>query len=239
MKLIHYQQAASIVAIMFALAATPVQAEESRRTVSTITELGVAPFRGTPEEACHLLKDFGVSYLACIDALAKCTTEEYMFLQDGTVLVTTSTSKNASKGHSAVTAVLALVYPKGHERAGQPLPADHPDRRARMCKQIDANGVTFVIPDACDNPSLALLPPPPTPEVPEEEEEPPPKKVTYIEVCETPGAFSLSTSGIFLPGIGHPDDCGCGLHAPATFVGGETLLTESSPICYTITEGEE
>jgi len=195
---------------------------EPQRTVSTLTELGRAPFAGSSEQACQLLKEYDVSYMACISALSTCDAAESMYLEDGTLLVTTTTTKRGE--HKAVTVELQLKYPPGHELAGQSLPADHPDRAARVCKQISADGVTFVIPDACDNPSLAFLPPPLTPEVPEEKEEPPPPpKKTVRWVCDTEyfshfgGGWHVHTPGVTVKGC------------PDSFVGGHSY-DMSSPI---------
>lgn len=113
---------------------------------------GSRPFTGTPLEACQLHeKTTGLPVADCLEGvklhgLGMC--ENGFFLQDGYLLHTTLTNRHVSR---SVYVQVAFKYPKGHQKAGQPLPADHVKRYAGRCSLNRDDGFTVIYPYVCSN----------------------------------------------------------------------------------------
>lgn len=185
-----------------ALWGTLVHGQQSTPTITTLTELGRAPYTGDAPQACQILQGYGLEYLTCLNALAVCAggnTEE-VFLEDGMVIVTLQTKRDGT--HAATSAVYRPVYPSGHDLAGQPLAINDPDRRARLCQRGE---MTIVIPDACGNPSIIQGEAPrPEPQIiyRDRELEPRSTRYEYVNVCEdVPFASAARPTVSNTPGI--------------------------------------
>ena len=117
---------------------------------------GARPFTGTPLEACQLhQKTTGLPVEECLNGtklheIGMC--EKGYFLQDGYLLHTTYTNNGKSR---SVYVKVAFKYPKGHAKAGQPLPADDEKRYASRCALSRDDGATIVFPYVCGNWSVA------------------------------------------------------------------------------------
>lgn len=205
-------------------------------TVANWSNPGSFPFKGDFSDVCklyaHVLTDE-----QCLRALSQYETDTaqqsstdmlgtVIYLQDGDILQVSFTVNGV---HQQKTLRVAF---------GAAVPSDDPMRRAVVYNTGRPDGVKLVRPDVCGNWSVMTVPSaPPAP--------PEPVIVTRViygprEVCEIPEAFTLVTPGQYVPGLDeHPDGCGCGLHVPGMFVGGETVATYGSPICYTISESTE
>lgn len=190
-------------------------------TVENWTNPGSFPFKGKFDDVCNLYKATltNEQCLRAIDSHERGGGTE-IFLQDGDILQISFTVNGVHKQKT-----LRVAF-------GAHVPANDPMRRAMVYDTGRPDGVKLVRPDVCGNWSVMTLPnpspPPPAPVIVTRLVERP------IEICEMPGATTIINPSIYVPGFGHPEGCGCGLHYPGLFVPGEILPTRGSPICYTI-----
>lgn len=187
-------------------------AHAERAKMKTLTHFGESPFLGTSAEGCTLMADkYGVDYISCVSSFERCTDQRIVYLEDGTVIQTMFTNKKTGK-HGTDTFILELVYQDGPSK-GQSLPADHPDRIAKVCGSVNDSGGTYLLP-ICDNPSMAVIVLPE--EIPVETKEPPvTKQVTIvtktIEICEPDTVVYTSSPGYSwsTPGTMIDNCCNC------------------------------
>lgn len=162
---------------------------------------GVAPYENTSDpdhnrvaklhEEMHELSTDLFMRGTRMNKEGKCTSR---FLKDGEILWT---SFSGASGHHVKQVRVAFKYPKGHEKASQPVLDNDPIRQTADCDL--GNGVSILLPAACSNWSVQYrtVPLPPMTQIPTK---PVAENCRCFNNDSTTAYSGVYVSGQYLPG---------------------------------------